>query len=494
MNFSNRKYFGSQYVIMALPSSMPCDESPKGTCSPDEGGTGYTRHFIQRWSYVNGIEFVWMLDDNVQLCHELDVGTGKASYQPCSFTHVMDSLERVMLSEDKEEIVVRTVSDTEGTRAKISEHANDTKGPGEACPAIPDLQLLRGNASGNLPKTGRNISTVGDMCGRPNHYGVIGISRHGHGCRNNEETTKPFGVTHSVYSFCLMNVASTSSKNAWYPMKKLWQDIEFNHIVDEQGLVVCMFRKFSHSKKNLQPIRQSPAVPPPARAPCLAFEQVIDIDLTALQRKYERGPNCVNELDHHLKPLLKYLSDHVLHSIPVEKILYPTGDNGLIDAGDDGTFEIEPAMPMMDSPKIDLKPAPDSSGSILIMLLRGIQNESFGALKGVIKGKVSVDCRERVECIEKIPQCTRQQHSNRFDLRLLFVSDFDKGERQGGDRDSSTKRGCGWEAHRQMAPGAKRKGMEGQRESGAARCYYSFALLNEWDKICLQNSRIECHR
>lgn len=371
-------HFGRHYVILALPTSMPCEESPTSECFPEEGGIGYARHFIQQWSKANGIPFVWMLDDNVQLCHELNVGTGGTeewNYEPCSFTHVMNSLERLVLADDSETIVVQTEPSTQGTPKSIRSYAEGAPAPNNACPPESDLQL-RG---GTKPHTGDKITTVGDLCGRPGHYGVIGIARHRHDVSINEETAgSPFGVTHSVYSFSLLNVNSTVSKKALYPMKMLWEDIEFNHIVDEQGLVVCMFRKFSHSKKNLQPLQ-------PRRPPSVSVFQHKNVALAELRKWHESGSDSDVDVKYS-DGLLKHLSEHVLRLIPVEVVL-PTGDNELI-VTDGLPFEIDPVARVVANPVIDMKLLPDS-GSVLVRLLGGVQNESFGVLKSLIKHKVS---------------------------------------------------------------------------------------------------------
>lgn len=368
-------YFGRHYVVMALPASMPCEESPSSQCSPEQGGIGYARHFIQQWSKANGIPFVWMLDDNVQLCHELNVGTEKGNYEPCSFTHVMNSLERLMLANDSETIIVPTAPDGQGTPQSIRDYVKGI--PGVACSPEADVQI-RGSQK---PHTGVQIATVGDLCGRPGHYGVIGIARHRHGVSNSEDAARePFGVTHSVYSFCLLNVNSTVSRGALYPMKRFWEDIEFNHIVDEKGLVVCMFRKFSHSKKNLQPLQTRRP-----RASVPAFQHKT-IALVELRKWCERGSD--NDIDlKYSDGLLEYLSEHVLRLVPVEAVLLPTGDGNLI-VSDGSSFEIDPGARMKVIPIIDVVLVP-GSGSVLIQLLEGVQNESFGILKSLITHEVS---------------------------------------------------------------------------------------------------------
>lgn len=354
-------HFGGHYVVMALPPSMPCEESPGSECSPEEGGIGYARHFIQRWAKANGIPFVWMLDDNVEACHELNVETAEGEYEPCSFTHVMNSLERLMLAGDSKTIVVPTAPNALGTQTNIQEYVSDRR--------ILDTTLPEG----------RKIATVGDLSGSPDQYGVIGIRRNV--SSNERGERKPFGVTHSVYSFCLLNVDSTVSKQAFYPMKRFWEDIEFNHVVDEKGLMVCMFRKFSHSKKNLQPLqtRRPPSGP--------AFQHK-DVALDELGKWYERGSNSDIQLKHS-NGLLKHLSEHVLREVKVEAVICPTGESKDTVTIDGRPFEIEPTVQMEVDPIIDVTVVP-GSGSILVVLTGGIRNESFGVLKSFIAAKVSL--------------------------------------------------------------------------------------------------------
>ena len=383
---SHSKYFGRDYVIMALPPSMPCEEeeSPSSECSPEEGGIGYARHFIQRWSRANRIPFVWMLDDNVQACHELNVETAEGKYEPCSFTHVMNSLERLMLAGDSEAIVVPTAPNSRGTPRSIRQYADGKRVP-NACPPESDA-VRRGGKPETPPRTGRTISTVGDLCGRPGHYGVIGIARHRHGVGNNNEENgrKPFGVTHSVYSFCLLNVDSTVSKRAFYPMKRFWEDVEFNHIVDERRLVVCMFRKFSHSKKNLQPLQNRRPLP---SGPEFQHKHIA---LAELRKWHQRGSD--NDIDlKHSGGLLRHLSEHVLRLLPVEVVLRPTGDDNDKIATGGRSFEIEPVVRMAAGPIPGVTIVP-GSGSVLVELRGGIRNESFGVLKGLVKAKVSEGC------------------------------------------------------------------------------------------------------
>lgn len=363
---ANRRHFGHQYVILEMPSRMPCLESDSGYCSPEEGGIGYARHFIQQWCSFKDIPFAWMLDDNVQLCHELDVATGR--YNPCGFTHVMDSLERVLLLPNNTTIVV------ENEQQSVSEHAVNHM----AC--HPDLIFLRGQ---EIPGETVHPTSVADFCGKPDHYGVLGISRHGLGNENTRVTKEPFDVNHSVYSFCLLNVRSTVTQKAFYPIKIYWEDVEFNHIADEKGLVVCMFRKFSHCKKNLQPHHPQP----PLLCPTPAFEHD-DIGFDELLTTYEQIPPGSTMVipTAYLDSLLEYLSCHVLGSIEPGEIVYPNDEHELVVVDD--PVKVMPAVPEQESRRINLQPNPGSK-VLLIMLLRGLSIRSVDLITFVIAKKVS---------------------------------------------------------------------------------------------------------
>jgi hypothetical protein len=63
---------------------------------------------------------------------------------------------------------------------------------------------------------------------------------------------QPFKVTHSVYSFYLLNVESTVDNGVFYPPKTFHEDIHFNQMCEESDLAVLKFRHLFHHKKNLQ--------------------------------------------------------------------------------------------------------------------------------------------------------------------------------------------------------------------------------------------------
>lgn len=349
-------------------------ESSSGYCSPEEGGIGYARHFIQQWSNFNHIPFAWMLDDNVQLCHELDVSTGY--YTPCGFTDVMDSLERVLLLPDSTTIVVGN------EQQSVAEHAVNQRG----CPT--DLISLRRQ---EIPGDAEHPISVADFCGRPDHYGVLGISRHGLGNENTRDTKEPFDINHSVYSFCLLNVRRTVTREAFYPMKRYWEDVEFNHIVDEKGLAVCMFRKFSHCKRNLQPHHPQP----PLLCPTPAFEHD-DIGFEELMSTYEQIPPGSTMVipTAYLDSLLEYLSCHVLVSINAGAIVYPNDSNKVCVV--DESFEVIPTVPEQKSDRIGLQ-TEGRPAVVLIMLLKGLGFASLALFKHVTERKVSASLRNTLE-------------------------------------------------------------------------------------------------
>lgn len=362
-----------------MPSQMPCWNSDVGYCTPEEGGIGYARHFIQQWCSNKSIPFAWMLDDNVQMCHELDVKTGR--YDPCGFTHIMDSLERVLLLHQG-----RTI-DVDSAPQSVSDFAEKHL----TCP--PDLESLRRGQQGDGATTNQmHPTSVEDFCGKPNHYGLLGISRHGPGGENRRDIQKvtPFDVNHSVYSFCLLNVQSTVEQKAYYPLKRYWEDIEFNHIVDEKGLAVCMFRKFSHCKKNLQPRHT-------LRHPTPAFEHR-KIDLNELQTTFENIPGRLTMVipSPYLDSLLEYLSRHVLNLIQPAAIVYPSdepigGGNAREVVLVGSSFNVVPAVPEQQSPMIELQTSPDSKIALLV-LLGGLESHCLGLLGHIIKGQASITC------------------------------------------------------------------------------------------------------
>eukprot|EP00960_Hanusia_phi_P042897 755759-Hanusia_phi.AAC.1 len=112
-----RNEVGSELVVVSLPRKMQLSKDVKDigfrteqfknqlkegklVVTPDDGGVGYARLFIQIFAHLLGLEKVWMIDDNVLDCYEMDL---KAMFEktppthqpllPCSFAKIMRSIE-----------------------------------------------------------------------------------------------------------------------------------------------------------------------------------------------------------------------------------------------------------------------------------------------------------------------------------------------------------------------------------------------------------------
>ena len=109
-------------------------------------------------------------------------------------------------------------------------------------------------------------------------YGILGMQRMN--WQNVLRQTRGFSTTHSVYSFFLLNVKETLARGLLYPAKKVWEDIEFLHMVDESDLVICKFNKYIHDKRYDRP--PMPLPPPPPTPPL----QLLEVLLGSLDDKY----------------------------------------------------------------------------------------------------------------------------------------------------------------------------------------------------------------
>jgi len=101
------------------------------------------------------------------------------------------------------------------------------------------------------------IQTFEEYTGSKGAYGVIGMQR------DTIQQQRGFKVTHSVYSFFLLNVAAAAHAGVFYPAKAIWEDIEFLHLLDEANLAVCKVSKYVHGKAHTRGREPSPPPPPP---------------------------------------------------------------------------------------------------------------------------------------------------------------------------------------------------------------------------------------
>ncbi|EKX34931.1 hypothetical protein GUITHDRAFT_146844 [Guillardia theta CCMP2712] len=266
---------GSEYIVVALSHEMILSEAVselgfrfeqferqmpddgKLRLTPQDGGIGYARLFAQLFAHLLGLERVWMIDDNVLDCYQLDLSKMFASDPPLLHPPVACSFATIMLQ------MQDMISDAPKSSEEICRQ-HHKQGKGQACPKtdgffdhessmIPkSCQAVRGAAAKAAAmergvKSTSDISTIQDVRGNTDGYAVIGMRRDVNVFMN---SSVPFKITHSVYSFFLLNVKSTIGKGVLFPPKKVWEDVDFNNLCEEAGLAVLKVNRFFHHKQH----------------------------------------------------------------------------------------------------------------------------------------------------------------------------------------------------------------------------------------------------
>ena len=257
---------GDRYIVIALPPRMDVTAVPSldrgvwidAVARPcaETGGVGYARLFAQLLACHLGLGWIWMLDDNVHYCQRMDLprmfAAGAeprhAPLELCSFAAAMREVE-AQLGGDGDETYLCPIARSE---LRIRD-AVVTGTP--ACPAGAFLRPAGGSGGrGGVALDGgggrSRVEVRRDFAGDSSCYGVIGLRRD---ARGYEDLRGPFAVTHSVYSFVLLNAAETVRRGVLYPPKPFWEDVEFNRLCEERGLAVLKCNRLFHFKKNLQP-------------------------------------------------------------------------------------------------------------------------------------------------------------------------------------------------------------------------------------------------
>ena len=95
-----RAQWGDVYVVVQLPDEITLGASDvmdnKDLNASVEDGVGFARLFIQLFAYAMGLEYVWMLDDNVHATWRLDIEALCEEQahtklpEPCRFADAMD--------------------------------------------------------------------------------------------------------------------------------------------------------------------------------------------------------------------------------------------------------------------------------------------------------------------------------------------------------------------------------------------------------------------
>lgn len=260
-----------QTMIMTIPDKLdlaqltglsPAYRRAVQESVPDVSmGVGYARLCIQLVASVLQLPDVWMLDDNIQDCWQLDLDAaslhqpdepGRSKHgdlQPCTFDTIMRGIEQ-------------QVSNTSGGRSppldgqsqNLSRCWDPVVSPREVVPPINPTA---------------NVQTWCDYSGLHSHYAIIGPSRQPYryklvGARwHNGAGPQPFTITHSVYSFFLLNVAATMGSSVLWPAKQYAEDIEFHHLCEDSKLAVVKCNRFFFHKANLQGVHLEQAAAHP---------------------------------------------------------------------------------------------------------------------------------------------------------------------------------------------------------------------------------------
>lgn len=243
-----------QTLLMTMPDELSLQDlqglsqvykdALKDGAPDDSLGAGYSRLCIQLVAHTLQLSHVWMLDDNIQDCWQihLQAESLRASpsrhgeLQPCTFDTIMCGIE---------------------------EQVSNTQGP-ESCP----LQLThaerhwkpaRSPRKGHAPAgQGAQVLSWFDYGGSGQHYAIIGPNRQPHRYSLVGATwpggagPPPFKITHSVFSFFLLNVAATMSAKVLWPARQYAEDIEFHHMCEDSRLAVVKCNRFFFHKTNLQ--------------------------------------------------------------------------------------------------------------------------------------------------------------------------------------------------------------------------------------------------
>lgn len=216
------------------------------------GGIGYARLCIQLVATALQLPDVWMLDDNIQDCWQLDLDAESLhqpphqhTLQPCSFGTIMRGVE----------FQVSNVMGNQG--GDIGQAECGDQPPGAWDPEI----------SPREPRVVRTpshpVNTWFDYSGSHSHYAILGPSRQPHryslvGAKwPGGRGPPPFKITHSVYSFFLLNITATmGDKLVLRPAKQYAEDIEFHHLCEDNKLAVVKCNRFYFHKADLQGVEK----------------------------------------------------------------------------------------------------------------------------------------------------------------------------------------------------------------------------------------------
>ena len=216
--------WGKVLAIFQLP-----DELPNCELGPSEGGVGYARLFIQRIAFALGLEYVFVIDDNVALMSEAvfrsDEGTttgqsvvrdenGVMKMERCSFLKPLTYLQKIASGK----------GNPPDERIQYEPHPLKNQPEGQQFP----LYTYTGPAK-----------LFGDSPFKS--YGILGL------LRSVPISVRPFAKT-QVYAAVLLNVKSTVEKKVFYRPWPCWEDLRFNDDCDKADLWVVKCNRFHFHK------------------------------------------------------------------------------------------------------------------------------------------------------------------------------------------------------------------------------------------------------
>lgn len=197
----------------------------------DIGGVGFSRLTIQILSYHWNLEFVWMMDDN---CHHFEkVENGQKI--PCALEEVLLPIEQIVYDEDQ--------------RLEFF------------------TQTLHGKYSRDNPQRLLKLEDPVKLFtpGKEN-IAMIGIRKDAYRY-NSDLHYKPFLKSTTICSLFLLNVTRTFKEGVLFPCRRYQEDIEFEYLCDEKGLLCIKSQKyFLHKPSN--PLRIEPETYKPSMYEC----------------------------------------------------------------------------------------------------------------------------------------------------------------------------------------------------------------------------------
>lgn len=268
-----RDHWGEMYVIIELPSAIVIEKHDVNASVSD--GVGFSRLFIQLFAHAMKLDFVWMLDDNIHGCWKLDIEKLCVAQAhtvlpaSCPFTDPMMMIESLVLDAERTTVGEADLAKTCREASKHSTIKLNLKFKPMNVSAEPD-KSPRQNPKERVLAPSETSLKQEQFTGAPKHFGLIGIGRDPD---RYEMINTPFAASqrcaplsacvrfvvathmsnvssrhcaYSTYSFVLLNVRDTVAAGVLYPPKKFWQDIEFNHLLEESNFIVLKVRTFMH--------------------------------------------------------------------------------------------------------------------------------------------------------------------------------------------------------------------------------------------------------